>query len=99
MLKKSEHAVKVDQIRDALRGIAVIPKNRYIRRYTHGWSNRERAEYFIGYTWSRPHSNHMTGMVYDTTIAKGRDFDDALAKARAIMLKKRAAQVATSDAD
>lgn len=90
-MKQTDHALKVEQIRDALRGITVIPKNRSLRRYTHGWSNRERTEYYIGYTWSRPLSNHMTGMVYDVTIARGRDFDDALAKAKAIMLKKRAA--------
>ena len=97
-MQKTDHAIKVEQIKDALRGIITIPKNRSLRRYTHGWSNPERTEYYIGYMWSRPLSNHMTGMVYDVTIARGRDFDSALEKARDVMLKKRAAMVNASAA-
>lgn len=88
-MQKSDQAIKTDQISEALSGVVVIPKGRSLRRYTHGWNNIERTEYFIGYNWMRPYSNHMTGMVYDATIARGRDFDDALAKAKAAMLKKR----------
>lgn len=88
----SQYGIDRQKIANALRGIMVLPKNRSLRRYTHGWTSPARTEYFIGYTWMRPRAHHMTGCVYDVTIARGKDFDDALAKAVARMQKKREQQ-------
>ena len=94
-MEKNDHAKKTDQIIDAMRHLIVRPKGRSIRRYTHGWANRERTEYYVGYTWSRLHADHMTGNVYDVTLGKGSDFESALANA----IKKETAKRARHEAE
>ncbi|KGT55141.1 hypothetical protein NY96_13425 [Xanthomonas citri pv. fuscans] len=91
-MKKNDYSLKRDQIIEAMRGVAVVPKGRRLVRYTHGWEGpaTNRGLYYIGYQWSRTHANHMTGMVYDVVIARGTDFGDALDKAIAAMKRKRA---------
>ena len=73
-----------EQIERALAGFlyGYIPPGRRFIRYRHGWTTyRGKRRYFISYTWARTHANHMTGIVYETTIARAEDFDTALALA------------------
>lgn len=78
----NDYSQRRDQIAAALRGLLKLPAGRSIRRFTHGWTTYQgKRGYYVGYTWMRTHANHMTGMVYETTIARGATFEDALAAA------------------
>ncbi len=39
---------------------------------------RGKRQYVVGYTWSKPYSHHMSGLVYDCVLGWGETFDAAV---------------------
>lgn len=60
-----------------------IPRDRTgIKPYYNVREYRGKWQWVVGYSWSRPYSHHMTGLVYDCVLAWGETFEAAMIRAK-----------------
>lgn len=89
MARKTKWAKERQRINDAIQEIIGMMRkgpfhmNHYRAEVTHGYQTTisGKRTYFVGYTWTRQYAHHLTGLCNLRVLGRGKDADEALAKA------------------